>query len=176
MPERTITVRPYIDDDLAAVLDLLRAALGETPLLRRTPELFTWKHIANPFGRSIMLLAEVDGRVAGLRAFMRWDLVTPEGETLRCVRAVDTATHPDFQRLGIFRRLTLAALEQAAADGIDMVFNTPNPKSGAGYLSMGWTEVGSIGVLAAPSRGRCEAEHPTTCSPIPPTTCWMRVP
>jgi GNAT superfamily N-acetyltransferase len=167
MPERTITVRPYIDDDLAAVLELLRAALGETPLLRRTSELFTWKHIDNPFGRSIMLVAEVDGRVAGLRAFMRWDLVTPEGDTLRCVRAVDTATHPDFQRLGIFRRLTLSALEQAAADGIDMVFNTPNPKSGAGYLSMGWTEVGSIGVLAAPGRGALRGRAPDDVLPDP---------
>jgi ribosomal protein S18 acetylase RimI-like enzyme len=66
---------------------------------------------------------------------------------------VDTATHPDYQRRGIFRQLTLAALEQATADGVDMVFNTPNPKSGAGYLRMGWQEVGPIGVLAAPGKG-----------------------
>lgn len=153
MADRTITVRPYVDDDLDGVLDLLRAALGETPLLRRTPELFAWKHFDNPFGRSLLLVAEGEGRIAGLRAFMRWNLVTPDGDVLRCVRAVDTATHPDFQRLGIFRRLTLAALEEAAAAGIDMVFNTPNPKSGAGYLSMGWAEVGDLGVMAAPGRG-----------------------
>jgi GNAT superfamily N-acetyltransferase len=155
--ERTITVRPYVDEDLDGVLDLLRAALGETPFLRRTRELFTWKHFDNPFGRSLLLVAEGEGRIAGLRAFMRWDLATPEGEVLRCVRAVDTATHPDFQRLGIFRRLTLAALEEATAAGIDMVFNTPNPKSGAGYLSMGWVEVGDLGVMVAPGRGLISA-------------------
>lgn len=153
MAERVVTVRPFVDEDLAGVLDLLRAALGETPLLRRTAELFAWKHFDNPFGRSILLVAEVDGRVAGLRAFMRWDLETRHGDTLRCVRAVDTATHPDFQRLGIFRKLTLEAVERATAEGVDLVFNTPNPRSGAGYLSMGWTEVGTIGVLAAPGRG-----------------------
>lgn len=153
MADRTITVRPFVEDDLDGVLDLLRAALGETPLLRRTPELFAWKHFENPFGRSLLLVAEGEGRIAGLRAFMRWDLVTPGGDVLRCVRAVDTATHPDFQRLGIFRRLTVAALEEATAAGIDMVFNTPNPKSGAGYLSMGWVEVGDLGVMAAPGRG-----------------------
>ncbi len=153
VPEDAIVVRPYADRDLPGVLDLLRAALGETPVLRRTPELFTWKHVDNPFGRSILLVAEADGKIAGLRAFMRWELTTSEGVTLRCVRAVDTATHPDYQRRGIFRRLTLAALEAATADGVDMVFNTPNPKSGAGYLSMGWIEVGDIGVMAAPGRG-----------------------
>ena len=163
MAEDAIVVRPYADRDLERVLDLLRAALGETPVLRRTPELFRWKHIDNPFGRSILLVAEADGKMAGLRAFMRWELTTKDGATLRCVRAVDTATHPDYQRRGIFRRLTLAALEAATADDVDMVFNTPNPKSGAGYLSMGWIEVGDIGVMAAPGRGALrgsvEADH-----------------
>lgn len=153
MADTTITVRPYTDTDLAGVLDLLKAALGETAVLKRTPELFAWKHLDNPFGRSILLVAEADQRIVGLRAFMRWELTTRSGQTLRCVRAVDTATHPDYRRRGIFRRLTEAALAEAEADGVHMVFNTPNPKSGAGYLKMGWQEVGDIGVLAAPSRG-----------------------
>jgi GNAT superfamily N-acetyltransferase len=145
------SVRTFRDDDLEPVLALLVASLGEPPGLRRTPELFAWKHFANPFGRSILLVAEVGARIAGLRAFMRWELVTPSGARFRCVRAVDTATHPDFQRMGIFRSLTLAGLEMARAEGVDLVFNTPNPRSGAGYLSMGWQPVGKIGVMIAPS-------------------------
>jgi GNAT superfamily N-acetyltransferase len=147
----TITTRELEERDVAAVLDLLRASLGEPPLLRRTPELFGWKHFDNPFGRSIAVLAEADDRIVGLRAFMRWDLNTMQGSTIRCVRAVDTATHPDYQRRGIFRRLTEEALELAVAKDVDLVFNTPNEKSGAGYLSMGWKEVGQVGVMARPS-------------------------
>ncbi len=147
----TITTRHLDESDVLPVLDLMRAALGEPPLLRRTPELFAWKHFDNPFGRSLAIVAETDDRIVGLRAFMRWDLVTPDGVTLRCVRAVDTATHPDYQRRGIFRRLTEETLELALAENMDLVFNTPNEKSGAGYLSMGWTEIGMIGVLARPS-------------------------
>jgi GNAT superfamily N-acetyltransferase len=145
------TVRTFRDDDLEPVLALLVTSLGEPPGLRRTPELFAWKHFASPFGRSILLVAEVGGRIAGLRAFMRWELVSPSGARLRCVRAVDTATHPDFQRMGIFRSLTLAGLEMARAEGLDLVFNTPNPRSGAGYLSMGWQPVGKVGVMVAPT-------------------------
>ncbi len=147
----TITTRQLEDSDVVPVLDLMRAALGEPPLLRRTPELFAWKHFDNPFGRSLAVVAETDDRIVGLRAFMRWDLVAPGGFTLSCVRAVDTATHPDYQRRGIFRRLTEETLELAVAKDVDLVFNTPNEKSGAGYLSMGWTEIGMIGVLARPS-------------------------
>jgi GNAT superfamily N-acetyltransferase len=147
----TITTRQLDERDVPEVLDLLRASLGEPPLLRRTPELFGWKHFDNPFGPSIAVLAEADDRIVGLRAFMRWDLVSRDGTTVRCVRAVDTATHPDYQRRGIFRRLTEEALELAVAKDVDLVFNTPNEKSGAGYLSMGWKEVGPVGVMARPS-------------------------
>lgn len=147
----TVTVRPFQEQDLAPTLETLRLALGETPLLERTLEWFAWKHFENPFGRSLLVVAEVDGRIAGLRAFMRWELTAPDGNTLRCVRAVDTATHPDYLRRGVFRKLTMEALDLARADGVDLVFNTPNQKSGAGYLKMGWTEVGRIGVMVHPT-------------------------
>ena len=160
-----ITIDEYEPNDLDGVLLLLKESLGETSLLHRTQEWFGWKHFDNPFGQSIMLVARADERIVGLRAFMRWELVTPDGSRLRCVRAVDTATHPDYQRRGIFRLLTESALEVARADGVDMVFNTPNPKSGAGYLKMGWREIGHIGVMVAPKplrlmQGRGTSQKP----------------
>lgn len=147
----TVTIRPYRDADLDEVLELLRIALGETPLLQRTPALFAWKHLENPFGRSIMLVAETGGKLVGFRSLMRWELMTPHGEIVKCVRPVDTATHPGFQRRGIFRRLTLEALDIAKGEGVELVFNTPNKRSGAGYAAMGWLEVGAIEVLLRPS-------------------------
>ncbi len=149
-----LDVRPATPADTPAILDLLKAALGESPLLRRTPELWEWKHHSSPFGESIVLLACSGDRLAGVRAFMRWELRTSEGRLIRCVRPVDTATHPDFTRRGIFRRLTEEALEVAREDRVDLVFNTPNPKSAAGYLTMGWREVGWIGAQIRPHLGR----------------------
>ncbi len=148
-----MSVRLFTDDDLPAVLVLLKDSLGETASLRRTPELFAWKHLDNPFGRSLMLVSHVGDTITGFRAFMRWELLTPDGQTLRCVRAVDTATHPEHRRKGIFKTLTLAAIDAATEDGVDMVFNTPNPRSGAGYLKMGWSEVGVLSPMASPARG-----------------------
>jgi GNAT superfamily N-acetyltransferase len=149
----TYSIRPYEDGDQPRVLDLLQVALGETEVLQRSPDLFTWKHLDNPFGRSIMLVAEDDEGLVGFRAFMRWELVTPSGRTLRCARPVDTATHPRARRQGVFTKLTEEAVKAASADGVDLIFNTPNPQSGAGYLKMGWTEVGTIGVMLRPLVG-----------------------
>ena len=155
-----VRIRPARDDDLPGILDTLRAALGETPLLRRTPELWAWKHSLNPFGESIVFIAEKQGRVAGVRAMMRWQMLTPGGGLLGCLRAVDTATHPEFERQGIFRRLTNTVLEVARSEGVHLVFNTPNDKSASGYLSMGWQEVGPIGVLIRPRFGRALKAEP----------------
>jgi GNAT superfamily N-acetyltransferase len=145
-----IKIREFDAADLPDVLEVLRRSLGETPLLKRTPELWRWKHVDNPFGRSLALVAEADGRIAGVRAMLRWDLTTPSGETFRCLRPVDTATDPDFGRRGIFRSLTEAAVSVATDQGIDLIFNTPNKVSGPGYLKMGWQEVGPIGVMVRP--------------------------
>jgi GNAT superfamily N-acetyltransferase len=140
----TLLVRPYRDEDEAEVLDLLTASLGGGPAGRRPSEFFRWKHLANPFGRSLMLLGEVDGRVVGLRAFLRWRFVAGD-RTVEAVRAVDTATHPEFQGRGVFSRLTGEAIE-ALRHEADLVFNTPNEKSLPGYLKLGWTVVGRVPV------------------------------
>ena len=145
-----VSIRPYEPTDLDEVLGLLRVSLGESEVNRRSPELFAWKHVNNPFGPSIMLVAEDATGIVGFRAFMRWELSTVDGQRIRCVRPVDTATHPRAQRQGIFRNLTLAAVEAARLDKVDLIFNTPNPRSKAGYLTMGWVEVGRIGVLLRP--------------------------
>ncbi|CAN5755086.1 hypothetical protein BH23ACT4_BH23ACT4_02970 [soil metagenome] len=145
-----VKIREMDSADLPEVLGVLRRALGETALLKRTPELWRWKHVENPFGKSLALVAEADGKVAGVRAMMRWDLKTVSGETIRCLRPVDTATDPDFERRGIFRALTEAAVGTATDQGIDLIFNTPNKASGPGYLKMGWQEVGPIGVMVRP--------------------------
>jgi GNAT superfamily N-acetyltransferase len=147
----SLTMRAMNDEDLPGVLDTLRAALGETAVLKRTPEQWHWKHTLNPFGRSIVLVAADRDRIAGIRAFMRWQLATTTGSTLSCVRAVDTAVHPEYRRRGLFSALNEAALELATADGVDMVFNTPNEQSRPGYLKQGWQDVGPVGVMVRPS-------------------------
>lgn len=139
-----VDIRPFGPQDEPAVMDLLRATLTRSPAGERTAEFFRWKHADSPFGPSFMLVAESGGRVVGLRAFMRWRLAAG-GRMLAAVRAVDTATHPDFQGRGIFTRLTLAALDALRGEA-DLVFNTPNGISLPGYLQMGWRVAGRVPV------------------------------
>jgi GNAT superfamily N-acetyltransferase len=135
-----VTTRAYRARDEAEVLELLSTSLGPGPVGRRAPEFFRWKHLENPFGPSFLLLAESAGRIVGLRAFMRWRFRVGD-RSVRAVRAVDTATHPDHRGKGIFSQLTEQALHELRG-GTELVFNTPNGKSMPGYLKMGWRTVG----------------------------------
>ena len=141
-----LRLRRATAEDRPAIIELCRRSLG-WKAGDPNEAFFEWKHDENPFGPSPTWVAEDErGTLVGLRTFLRWRFRRPDGTTLSAVRAVDTATHPDWQGRGIFSRLTLGALDDLRDDGVDCVFNTPNDKSRPGYLKMGWHEVGKIPV------------------------------
>jgi GNAT superfamily N-acetyltransferase len=128
--------------DEPAVLELLRASMPGDARRWSNAAVWRWKHVHNPFGRSLVLVARDDatGKITGLRAFMAWQYLVGGAPTL-AYRPVDTATDPSCRRMGIFARLTTQALERARAQGAGLMFNTPNQMSVGGYLKMGWTLV-----------------------------------
>lgn len=145
-----ITTRQATPADEPQILQLAARTLG-WGTEDRWARLFRWKHDENAFGPSPRWVATDDGRVVGFRVFLRWEFTDGSGRTYRAVRAVDTATDPDYQGRGIFRTLTMAAIEDLRAEGTDFIFNTPNDQSRPGYLKMGWVEIGRPAVMMAPT-------------------------
>ena len=142
--ENELTIREAVDNDLPSILDLLRTTLGWVAD-EQYAAYYRWKHHENPFGTSRAWVALDGERIVGLRVWLRWRF-RRKGATWRAVRAVDTATHPDYQGRGIFRRLTTSSLEVLTAESVSHVFNTPNEQSQPGYLKMGWEQVGKLPV------------------------------
>ncbi|CAN5846768.1 hypothetical protein BH23ACT1_BH23ACT1_02380 [soil metagenome] len=134
-----LEIRRATAADLPAILSLLATALGWVPDAQHR-RFFAWKHEENAFGSSAAWTAMDGDRVVAFRSFLRWELEDGE-QVRRAVRAVDTATHPDYRRRGLFSRLTHRGLEDLQAEGVDLVFNTPNEQSRPGYLKMGWKVV-----------------------------------
>lgn len=145
-----VAVRTATAADTDRIVDLLRASLGETGI-PRDRAYWEWKHLHNPFGESPTLVAEADGELVGLRTFMRWEW-RAAGRVVRAARAVDTATHPEWQGKGIFTRLTKTLVQRVTDEGVHLIFNTPNEKSRPGYLKMGWKAVGRISPFVRPLR------------------------
>jgi GNAT superfamily N-acetyltransferase len=141
-------VRAATAADRPEILALMRSTLGWDDDAR-FDALFAWKHDENPFGPSPAWVATDGERIVGFRTFMRWEF-EQGGAILRAVRAVDTATHPDYQGRGIFTKLTMAGIEELRSEGVDLVFNTPNDQSRPGYLKMGWQVVGRLALTVRP--------------------------
>lgn len=144
-------IREVTSKDIPSIIELLKLSLGEgsTP---KSAEYWQWKHVHNPFGSSPALLEEENGQLVGIRAFMRWSWIM-DGHTYSALRAVDTATHPDYHGRGIFKKLTLQLMEDCRKSGDDFIFNTPNEQSRPGYLKMGWENIGRLPV-------RLQLRHP----------------
>lgn len=137
-----IDIRPAEEKDLSSILQLYQLSLGNTEGMR-TEVYWRWKHEQNPFGRSPVLLAWKDNQLVGMRAFMRWRFQY-QGKSFLAYRAVDTATHPQFQGKGIFSKLTMALVNQIQSGEPALIFNTPNAQSKPGYLKMGWKIFGKM--------------------------------
>jgi len=145
-----ITVRRAIPADDPAITALLRTSLGKEGD-EHYVDFLRWKHEENAFGVSPAWVAADGERIVGYRTLLRWRFVNRKGKVLHAVRAVDTATDPDYRGRGIFRTLTLEAVADLTRAGEAFIFNTPNDQSRPGYLSMGWTPVRRlpVGVLPA---------------------------
>jgi GNAT superfamily N-acetyltransferase len=147
-----LEIRPMRGDDRPGVLTLLGTSLGWRSDARHQ-DLFAWKHERGTFGPSPAWVALDGDRVIGLRVLLRWDFEQC-GRTIHAVRPVDTATDPGYRGRGVFTRLTLHALDDARVQGAELVFNTPNDQSRAGYLKMGWRVIGKLRAVARPTHFR----------------------
>ena len=142
-------IREASENDIPEIVKVLKASLGEDQI-ELSEKVWRYKHIDNPFGNSIVLIAIEDEKIIGVRAFMRWEWQY-ESNKYSALRAVDTATHPQHQGKGIFKKLTLKAVDLAKLNNDNFIFNTPNDQSRPGYLKMGWKQVGKIYVGLKPS-------------------------
>src|SRR5438309_5379457 len=119
MDADAVTIRPAVADDRPGIIRLAVRALGWNDD-ERDRAFFAWKHDANPFGPSPAWVATHDGEIVGFRTLLRWEF-SRGSDRLRVVRAVDTATDPNHQGKGIFRNLTMGAVEALTGAGYDAV-------------------------------------------------------
>jgi GNAT superfamily N-acetyltransferase len=145
-----VVLRAAIPADTREMIELVRIAIGHGSV-PRTEAFWRWKHEHNPFGPSPAMVADAAGRIVSLRIFLRWRW--RHGRyAYSAVRPVDTATHPDWRRRGLFERLTRQLLHVMKAEGVAFVFNTPNTTSGRGYEKLGWSIVGRPTIWVRPLR------------------------
>jgi hypothetical protein len=126
--EPAVSARRFEQEDQPRVLAVLEAAFGTWPgdiSVASPSDFFHWKHMASPFGRSLLLVAEREGELAGFTGYMPWRF-RAGGQIVRAVRGVDYAVHPDHRRQG-----ATVAIRMAANAILDAAFIWSNPNEPA---------------------------------------------
>ncbi len=147
-----LAIRRFEPGDEPAVLELLNVAFGGWPPRGAdgTPsEFFRWKHLESPFGRSLMVVVELRGAIAGFYAYMPW-LLSADGRTIATMRAVDLAIDPRHRRQGISLALRSATTFPRE---VEFVWGNPNTASAAGGRRLGRPEVHGLRSFLRPCAG-----------------------
>jgi ribosomal protein S18 acetylase RimI-like enzyme len=105
----------------------------------RSEAFWNWKFERNPHGTAYVWVAEEGNRIAGCYV---WNAVAMRAGATRLhgAQSVDAAVHPDFRGSGLFTRLAAAAVADAPALGLDLVYAFPTPAAWRGQLKVGFTE------------------------------------
>lgn len=137
-------IKTASNKDVDAIISLLRKSLGESQL-PFSKEIWEYKHHNNPSGNSLALLAVSEEELIGVRVLMKWKWQLAD-KSFFAFRAVDTGTHPNHQRKGVFKLLNQEALKKAISNGDHFIFNTPNKLSLPGNIKMGWEPISKVQV------------------------------
>lgn len=140
-----IEIREANIEDAPMIVDVMNDVFKEQQYfgLDRDINYWSWKHEQNIFGKSILIVAEKDSKIVGLRAFWSWRLKC-RGQFLKAFQPVDTFVHPEYQGRGLFRKMNIMAVQKAIDNNADLIFNFPNKNSLPGNLSLGWNYVSKL--------------------------------
>lgn len=137
-----IVYEPYSPELKDSTVALLMQHWGRTDALQARA-FFEWRYEDNPVTDGPCILVAREGtEVVGLRCFVIQTFSRGTGRfSVAC--PADAIVHPGHRRRGIFRELTLRALDHLEALGIAVVLNlSANRYSAPAASKLGWQEVG----------------------------------
>jgi hypothetical protein len=129
-------VRPFRDDDCAAVLAVLNSAFQRD----RSMSWFQWKHQASPWGPSVGWVAhDSDGVIAAVRLMTPW-LLSSDDEPVPIERAMDGSVSTEARRQGLFSRCVAAEMTAISSGErcARLVYATPVPASREAFRKLNW--------------------------------------
>lgn len=161
-------IRPVIDtrEEVEKVCALFRDTIPEGASWRQ--DYIRWLYFDNPVGPIIGANAW-DGPNLAAHYVVLPIRATMKGAPVQAALSLNTATHPNYQRRGLFVRLAEATYEMARVKGLHHIIGVANANSTPGFLTkLKFQDVGPLDAvmsLGMPTVGP---------SPDPSTISWRR--
>jgi len=135
MNEKSFSLRRFALSDVSNVIKLFELVFGG----RFSPEWWNWKYKENPAGfwgkQGDIWIAENGNEVVGHLAVIP-EKIKLGSETVTAAQLVDGATHPEYRRLGIFRKLVREVCSEAESR-YGFIFGFPDEFHKV-YQRLGW--------------------------------------
>ena len=112
-------VRPYLKGDESKIIKLMDSIYGKW----HSMNYWNWKYKNNPAGfyNQLVCLADNDGELAGQYTIIPVKMLVL-GENLLCAQSVDTATSPNYRRLGVFEATANATFSASEKLKIPLIY------------------------------------------------------
>ena len=134
---------PNDDEITSQFLDVLCLAYNTKDVF--TKKSFLWTHRDNPAGSSIISYA-LDTKTDSVVAICPFWVckMRMQDEEYFGTQAIDAATHPDYQKLGLLKKLTSYSLDQSSESNAALFFTFPNHLSSSyrGFVKIGIKDQG----------------------------------
>lgn len=115
-----ISIRSFNPGEENQIVDLLNKSFGQWGDLQQ----WEWKHSEFPaFEDNNIIIAEVDGSIVGHRGLIFRDVLLPSGEKIFTASIGDTAVHPDYRKLGIYKIMHDATMIRAKSKNAHIIFS-----------------------------------------------------
>lgn len=128
-------------EKLNGLTEMFSLCFGKKPPI----DYFSWKFLENPGGKAIGFVAYYEGKTAGFYGVIPEQYVI-NGEKVIVYQSMDTMTHPDYQRQGLFTKLATATYNYLIdKDGEVFIIGFPGLTSHPGFVKkLGWRNINLI--------------------------------
>ncbi len=94
-----------------------------------TEDFWHWRYDQNPFGGGIIKLLTDGQKLIGFYAICASELFIPNYGNMNAMLSLNTMTHPDFEKKGVFPYLAREAYAAAFEKGFGLIYGFPNKNS-----------------------------------------------
>jgi len=141
-------MREYTKGDEVRILEYKNSAVA--PQDRRSLGYWEWQYTRNPSRITTIWIAEDGDTLAGHYALMPLGMKVG-AETFPGAQSVDTFTHDEYRRLGIFTALAERVYSLAGEHGISVLYGFPSVAAYEGFVKkLGWIKVTSVEKMNKP--------------------------
>ncbi len=148
---RVWSIKQYEPGDEEGIFELDKAVHPSPPKnIEAWLRWWQWMYGQNPAGAGIVWLAQHEGRIVGQSALVPVS-VKFGTRVLAGFQAVDTMTHPEYRRQGIYETLARKTYAEAGKRGIHLGYRFPNQNSyPIAVNKLGWIHVATMQLMLKP--------------------------